>query len=369
MRLFANQYRQYYGPQQFNYAGGANLGGAHNIAAGAGIAALTEWAGNGNVVGTSSLSVGQSAAGAGAILQRGTNALAIGNAQGTLTVAGATGGWTIAQPAAAATALSITGFGGNYVAALVASNSAGISSGLSITGPSASQLNAIVIQQTGQNSWTLLQAASSSSLVYNSNAVVHSTLTSGGGIQVGAAPTGGDQGAGTINVSGGFYVNGVAVSGGGTTILKTLQSGNSTTTSNNTTYINPTGMSLALTAGKYYQVFVSVACVDSTGAGGGVQHGLNYTGTGGTIQNGSQQSYVSNTYGGAPVVAPGSALTYANTFQQQIMGITPATMQYNMVVYGGSVGGNLVYGFHQVSSNASTATVYANSMMTAIQLN
>jgi hypothetical protein len=34
------------------------------------------------------------------------------------------------------------------------------------------------------------------------------------GLQMGA-PTGGDKGVGTINVSGGFYVNGVAVSGGG----------------------------------------------------------------------------------------------------------------------------------------------------------
>jgi hypothetical protein len=34
------------------------------------------------------------------------------------------------------------------------------------------------------------------------------------GLQIGA-PTGGDKGAGTINVSGGFYINGVAVSGGG----------------------------------------------------------------------------------------------------------------------------------------------------------
>lgn len=53
--------------------------------------------------------------------------------------------------------------------------------------------------------------------------------TFGPGIQLGA-PTGGDKGVGTINVTGGFYVNGVAVGGGGGsgTLNDALTAGNVT---------------------------------------------------------------------------------------------------------------------------------------------
>ena len=52
------------------------------------------------------------------------------------------------------------------------------------------------------------------------------TLAGDGGLTVGSAPTGGDKGAGTINVSGGLYVNGVAGwRGGGSSITTLVQSG------------------------------------------------------------------------------------------------------------------------------------------------
>jgi hypothetical protein len=41
-----------------------------------------------------------------------------------------------------------------------------------------------------------------------------SVLTAGLGVQIGAAPTGGDKGAGTLNVATGYYVNGVALATG-----------------------------------------------------------------------------------------------------------------------------------------------------------
>ncbi len=57
----------------------------------------------------------------------------------------------------------------------------------------------------------LLDMIASTSAIFDDTTVA---LT--GGLTVGAAPTGGDKGVGTINVASGYYVNGVALTGTGT---------------------------------------------------------------------------------------------------------------------------------------------------------
>lgn len=182
MRLFGNALQQYYGQititppaatvglQLFSssttFAQSITVlsgGGGLATIAGAAISALSEWAGNGNTAGSTSLAVGQSAAGASTILARGAQSLAIGvNAGGQITIASG-GGITLATAVAASSTLSAVGLSS--------------SSGLTVSAGGASITGALSISDSTGSVW--------------------------------GAPTGGAQGAGTINVAGNVFVNGV----------------------------------------------------------------------------------------------------------------------------------------------------------------
>lgn len=185
------------------------------------------------------------------------------------------------------------------------------------------------------------------------------------------SPTGGPQGAGTINVAGGLFVNGVAVGGSGTTILKAVSTATQTTTAN-TTLGNDTSLTLALTTGKYYAIYMNVGFVDAAGAaGGGYKVALNYTGTGGSLGVGG----VALVSTGSLAVAGEGNVTSSFAANTTITGSAfaslaiGATAVYMGTVFAGSVGGNLVVQFAQANSNASTLTRQAGSSLTAIQLN
>ena len=72
-------------------------GGSISITGAAGTSGLIDLAGNGNVVGTSSLAVGQSGGGASLILARGSQTLVVENGNGSLTFAAATGSVTFSK--------------------------------------------------------------------------------------------------------------------------------------------------------------------------------------------------------------------------------------------------------------------------------
>lgn len=97
---FGNATDAAYGPLTINNPSGNGdplTSGGFALLAPAGVKALMEIAGNGLVPGTSSLSVGQSAAGVATILARGAQALNIGNASGTIAF-GSAGALTITDP-------------------------------------------------------------------------------------------------------------------------------------------------------------------------------------------------------------------------------------------------------------------------------
>lgn len=186
------------------------------------------------------------------------------------------------------------------------------------------------------------------------------------GVQIGA-PTGGDQGSGTINVAGNYFVNGVAV-GTGSTILKVVALTTQSVTSS-TAYVADTSLTLALTTGKYYQVYVQAPFKNASGVtGGGANFAFTYSGTGGILWGDDLSS--SSTIGQPQV--QGVSPTTANSFQN----IAPNAFDSggNMWVFfgtmfAGSVGGNLVVNWAQNTSNATATIRQIGAIMTAIQLN
>jgi hypothetical protein len=119
--------------------------------------------------------------------------------------------WPISISGSAATAntaTTATNLSGGSVNA-----TSGAFSSIGVSVPAATQAN-ITLTQAGQSSWLIYQPASSSDFrIWDGTDRL--TITGAGGVIAGSA-AGGDEGAGTINASG-LYVNGVAVSSGGTT--------------------------------------------------------------------------------------------------------------------------------------------------------
>jgi hypothetical protein len=185
------------------------------------------------------------------------------------------------------------------------------------------------------------------------------------------AATGGAQGANTINVAGGLFVNGVNVSAGGLTVLKAFTTTTASTTNNNT-LTNDAVLTLALTTGKYYAVFMEVGFSDASGAtGGGYRAALNYTGTGGSMGlggtfGGSSGSAAVTTIGNVTSAFGLNSEVTVGPFATLALG---ATIQYMGTVFAGSAGGNLTVQWCQNSVNASTLIRQTGSSLMAIQLN
>jgi hypothetical protein len=325
MRSWANQLREYYGNISITYPGGAPIGGAHNVAAVAGQSALTEYAGNANTIGSTSLAIGQTATGAATILARGAQSLTIGaNAGGQISIA--SGG---AITLATATTIST---GGLTITAGGLSVSAG---GASITGQTTITSNATVItDNTG--------------LVMN-------------------AATGGAQGAGTINCAG-VFVNGVAV--GTPAAFSAFRTAALTRTSNATPTADPV-LTVALAANTSYR-FRCVVTISSSSAGG-FAGAMGYSGTYNTTGgNGNFQT----AYGRANSVWFNAA--ESGLANSMFNGSTTVTMQAGtnggadffigegMITTTGA--GNLALFWAQNTSNATGTTLQAGSYLEVVQL-
>jgi hypothetical protein len=337
MRSWANQLREYYGNISITYPGGAPIGGAHNVAAVAGQSALTEYAGNANTIGSTSLAIGQTATGAATILARGAQSLTIGaNAGGQISVA-STGAITIESTTGTAIAIGANG------AAQLNINASGAVSLLSTSTQTF---------QAGNNSGTLNIASTGA---FN---VVDPTGSTWG------TPTGGAQGASTINVAGGYFVNGVANGYG--SYVKTKASATSRTTT--TTPANDPDLNVALPgAGTYV---ARIVWWGGAVAAAGLAYNINYSGTftaatsGWYALNIDASSVTSSTFVGIANIQ--STVTGATAGQ-----ITASAQQGPFIIeiiLVATGAGTLGMAWCQISSSASAATVENQSYMTVTRI-
>jgi hypothetical protein len=204
MRLFGNAIQNYYG--NLTILGAltgtqpplsilSSVNTAMPIVGASGVTAAFEFAGNGNVIGTSGLVIGQNAIGASVILARGAQTLAIGvNAGGQLQIT-ANGNVGVAPTTAGGYGLSVAGLaaalftGGAMV--MSAPNTAGQSNGLRIIAGTNSSDAGLVLTNAANttNYWTFT----------GDGAVISSGQA--------------NEGAGTINCAG-LFIGGVAVTAG-----------------------------------------------------------------------------------------------------------------------------------------------------------
>lgn len=256
----------------------------------------------------------------------------------------AAGNVTINAPTSGQT-LTVNGIASSFALQVLAPNTAGVSDGLWV--------------KAGTN------ASDTSLLVQNAGGSGLFSIFGDGGVTVGA-PTGGDKGLGTINATG-LFVNGVAVGAGATTLNAVALTTQSVTSS--TTYVADTSLTLALTTGKYYQIYAQVPFKNASGVtGGGANFAFTYSGTGGILWG---DDLSSSSAIGQPQVQGVSPTTF-NSFQN----IAPNAFDTggNMWVFfgtmfAGSVGGNLLVNWAQNTSSATATIRQIGAIMTAIQLN
>jgi hypothetical protein len=154
------------------------------------------------------------------------------------------------------------------------------------------------------NSYGIMGLTGTGNLIFGTNSLVRATISNG--LQIGA-PTGGDEGAGTINVASGYYVNGAPVT--------TTQSAHLTSAVNisGTGVVNDPTLTMSLASGKTYAVRIYLIITSTTA--GGIQAYPVFSGTAALqtiaakgVINGAnflagQTSFGSFNYGGASTTA------------------------------------------------------------------
>lgn len=124
-----------------------------------------------------------------------------------------------------------------------------------------------------------------------SGAFTAGSITTAGALSAGSqvigSPTGGNQGAGTLNVAGNIYINGVAIPGAGTNVGSILAVSNNnavtytstTTLTNDSSLVIGNGTNGTLAANAVYRVelYVGYGCAGTTA---GIKCNLSLTGTG-----------------------------------------------------------------------------------------
>jgi hypothetical protein len=321
MRDWANQYKAFYGPISITAPiGGAvpalqiagnlaqpalqwinNGGGGESAIGGAGVSALTDYAGNNNVVGTSSLAIGQTAAGVSTILARGSQALNIGNANGTISMA-AGGATTISS------GLTIT------------------ASGLTISAGGASITGATTITDSTGTVW--------------------------------GSPTGGAQGANTINVAGGYFVNGVSI---GTLGTYFKQKATFTGRASTTVLTNDPDLAVALPgAGTYVARLVIFGGPGNVT--GGIAFNINYSGTFTAATSGWWYTWFNTTIGNTSVGSDVSMSATVNNSQASFntVNLGPTYIDVVLVATGA---GTLGFAWAQQTSNGVAADINNPSYM------
>lgn len=169
---------------------------------------------------------------------------------------------------------------------------------------------------TGANGFAVLQNASGQAVLNQGNAASFllqiggttiETLTSGGGAQIGA-PTGGDQGAGTVNATG-VFVNGTAVSTSAASAAGTATASPSAITTTDT-YVTPTYTIPAntLAAGSVIRVTMHGSCTSS--AANSVNFRMRF-GTAGTT---ADTNIFSGSFGTGNAATSGTNVPFSVTF-------------------------------------------------------
>jgi hypothetical protein len=215
--------------------------------------------------------------------------------------------------------------------------------------------------------FTMNTSGSSVTLTITGTAGTSALQVTGSGVQLGA-PTGGDQGTGTLNVSGGYYVNGSLVSGSFTPVLK--QKSATTNRASTTTLTNDPDLTYAITATGTYRVQV-FAGWSTNGGAQGINANLNYSGA---ISNGianyeiysvtgaDSTSVASLTYPLATTVT-GQGLTSGNADNGGIF--TPYVIDS---VFQATNVGTVAFAWAQFTSSATNLSVTAGSYMIVTRL-
>lgn len=125
--------------------------------------------------------------------------------------------------------------------------------------------------------FTMNAAAATTTLTVNGVTGYSALKVLTAGIQVGA-PTGGETGVGTINVAGGYYVNGVSIASGNLGVVVANGNGLSSTRTSTTTLSNDANLKVAIPGAGVYQFYLSFGFAAGTGANGG-GFAINYSGS------------------------------------------------------------------------------------------
>ncbi len=156
-----------------------------------------------------------------------------------------TGSVAIPVPASGSTSLTVNGVSGSY-AHVIQNTTTGSGTESYFSATNGTDTNCVLeISQVGAaTKEAIFGPLTSTALKLQTGGVVAVTIGgTDGGVTVGS-PTGGDEGTGTINVSGGYYVNGVAIGGSTGSFTGTYTGG--TTSPTVTCFYTKVGTSVTL---------------------------------------------------------------------------------------------------------------------------
>jgi hypothetical protein len=183
----------------------------------------------------------------------GTILLGTNNVAGMVTIA-SSGAVTIAAPTSGSTACTINGIASSSTLILQAPNTASSSFGLVCASGTNSSDSCAIFENAAANT-------------------VFLKIFGDGGVTVGNAPTGGDEGAGTINVATGYFVNGVPLS-----YTYTYKAATTTRTNNAVQSADPDLTFNCVSGHKYaFKMFLAI-----NGGAGGLTANLGGTAVGAT---------------------------------------------------------------------------------------
>jgi hypothetical protein len=210
---------------------------------------------------------------------------------------------------------------------------------------------------TSGESYGLLIEAGTTSADYGfqvnnqANTASYFKIFGDGGVVVGA-PTGGDQGVGTINATA-IYVNGAAVTGGFTPVVKVKASG--TTRNNTATLTNDPDLTYAIPVAGTYKIEVLAGVLTSSA---GMSFNLNYSGT---MSNSAYSAIISS--GSLTAAANSSTVsTTVNNALNAFAAAAQATIILEAVIVASGTG-TVAFAWAQQSAIAANLTLPAGSSM------
>ena len=208
----------------------------------------------------------------------------------------------------------------------------------------------------------LLTSGAAVTLTVTGTAGTSAVVVTGSGVQLGA-PTGGEQGPGTLNVASGLYVNGVAVTAGVYQPVVKIK-GSATSRSSTTTITNDPDLTYAIPAAGTYRIQIRIYINPAGGGGGGWGGNINYSGT---ISNSNFQLWTTN--GAGVTIQNSGTSTISTTVNNQL--VQQAQTQANLAIDAilvASGTGTIALAWAQTVSNAAATIVAAGGSMTVERL-